>query len=212
MFKLVDLSHPIIDHMPVHPYDNGVKLYRDRLLQTDKYNNSRLEIGMHAGTHIDTPMHLMEKETFIDEIPLQRLMGRGCLLDVRGERVIEYKEQYRHIVAMDDIVLLLTNHSEKYGTADYYANHPVIEETLADFFIEKKIKMLGLDLPSPDKYPFEIHKKLFAKDILIIENMTNLTELLPASHFEVMAFPLKIRAEASMVRVVAKITDVSWVL
>ena len=29
--------------------------------------------------------------------------------------------------------------------------------------------MLGMDLPSPDNYPFDIHKKLFANNILIIE-------------------------------------------
>ena len=65
--------------------------------------------------------------------------------------------------------------------------------------------MLGIDLPSPDKYPFKIHKMLFNHNILIIENMTNLSELLLEESFEVITFPLKIRAEASMVRAVAKI-------
>jgi len=48
---------------------------------------------------------------------------------------------------------------------------------LGDFFVEKKIKLLGMDLPSPDKYPFRIHKKLLENNILIIENLTNLSEL-----------------------------------
>lgn len=205
MFKLVDLSHPIYNHMPVHPYDDPVNLYSNRTLQADKYNNSRLEIGMHAGTHIDTPMHLTERETFISEIPIERFTGKGCLLDVRDEQIIGYKEEYREIVAEDDIVLLLTSHSEKYGTPEYFTDHPVVDEALADFFIEKGIKMLGMDLPAPDRYPFPVHRRLFAKDILIIENMTNLSQLLPADDFEVMAFPLKVRAEASMARVVAKI-------
>ena len=55
---------------------------------------------------------------------------------------------------------------------EYYINQPVIDEGLADFFVEKNIKMLGMDLPSPDNYPFEIHKKLFANNILIVENLT----------------------------------------
>ena len=60
-----------------------------------------------------------------------------------------------------------------------------------------------MDLPSPDNYPFEIHKKLFANNILIVENLTNLSELIGVKDFDIIAFPLKIRAEASLVRVVA---------
>lgn len=65
--------------------------------------------------------------------------------------------------------------------------------------------MLGMVLPSPDKYLFKIHKKLFANNILIIENLTNLLELVNISNINIIAFPLKIKAEASMVRVVASI-------
>jgi len=205
MNKLIDLSHNIVNNMAVHPYDDAVKLYQDKFLETNKYNNFRLEIGMHAGTHIDTPMHLTNSETFIDEINLDNFIGKGCLLDVRNENVIEYKEEYSNMVSENDIVLLYTNYSDKYGTEEYFTKHPIIDKGLADFFIEKKIKMLGLDLPSPDRYPFKIHKMLFNHDILIIENMTNMTELLPVKSFEIIAFPLKIRAEASMVRVVAKV-------
>ena len=205
MNKFIDLSHNIVNNMVVHPYDNAVKLYQDKFLQDDKYNNFRLEIGMHAGTHIDTPMHLINRKAFINEISIERFIGKGCLLDVRNESVIGYKEKYWDIVSKDDIILLFTNYSDKYGTEEYFTNHPVIDKELADFFIEKKIKILGIDLPSPDKYPFEIHKKLFENNILIIENMTNLSELLHISNFEIIALPLKIKAEASMARVIAKI-------
>ena len=205
MTKLIDLSHEIKDDMAVHPYDKSVDLYQDKFLKNDEYNNFRLEIGMHAGTHIDTPMHLTERETFINEISLDRFIGKGCLLDVRNENVIKYREKYSDIVNKNDIVLLFTNHDNKYGKEDYFKNHPVIDKELAEFFIKKNIKMLGMDLPSPDKYPFKIHKMFFNNDIFIIENMTNLSQLLFVNNFEIIAFPLKIKAGASIIRVVAKI-------
>ncbi len=201
--KLIDLSHTIRNEMDVHPYDDPVNLYQDKFLEKDKYNNFKLEIGMHVGTHLDTPMHLTERKTLVSDIPLERLMGRGCLLDVRNEKVIAFKEKYRQMVNKNDIVLLYTNHSEKYGTKEYYNNHPVVDDELVDFFIKREIKMLGMDLPSPDNFPFEIHKKLFNNDILILENLKNLFRLLDARSFEVMVFPLKIEAEAAPVRVVA---------
>jgi kynurenine formamidase len=65
--------------------------------------------------------------------------------------------------------------------------------------------MVGLDLPSPDTYPFVIHKLFFDADILIIENIANLSNLPQGCEFEIFAFPLNIMAEASLARVVAKI-------
>ncbi len=203
MKKYIDLSRDIFNAMPVHPYDDKVRLYQDKFLDKDKYVNFKLEIGMHSGTHIDTPMHLTDRETYIHAIPLDRFTGRGVLLDVRGESIIKFKAEYSAMVKEDDIVLLFTGHGDKYGTEEYYTGHPVVDGEMADFFAERKIKMLGMDLPSPDNYPFEIHKKLFAKDILIIENLTSLSELINVNNFEVIAFPLKIRAEASMARVAA---------
>jgi kynurenine formamidase len=205
MRKYIDLSQDIINDMPVHPYDDQVTLYQDKFLDKDKYVNHRLEIGMHSGTHIDTPMHLTDRVTYINGIPPEKFIGRGILLDVRNESYITLKETYYSLVREDDIVLLYTGHSDRYGTKEYYTDQPVIDKELADFFAQKKIKMLGMDLPSPDDYPFEIHKILFANDILIIENLTNLSELIGVKSFEVMAFPLKIKAEASMARVIAAI-------
>lgn len=191
--------------MPVHPYDDRVRLYQDKFLDKDKYVNYRLEIGMHSGTHIDTPMHLTDRETYINEIPIERFVGRGVLLDVRNEDPIKFKNEYADIVDDNAIVLLFTSHSDKYGTKEYYTEQPVIDNTLAEFFVRKNIKMLGMDLPSPDNYPFEIHKILFDNNILIIENLTNLSELMDVKDFEVLAPPLRIRAEAAMARVIAVI-------
>jgi kynurenine formamidase len=71
--------------------------------------------------------------------------------------------------------------------------------------VEKKIKMIGMDTPSPDRYPFKIHKLLFENNIYILENLTNLDQLLNIDRFEVIAFPLKINADSSITRAVARI-------
>ena len=65
--------------------------------------------------------------------------------------------------------------------------------------------MVGFDFPSPDYHPFNIHQILLGNQILILENLTNLSELLPYREFELLAFPLKINADSSPVRVVARI-------
>lgn len=208
MCEYIELSYTIENGLPTHPYDDELKLYRNRFLDKDKYNDSRLETGMHTGTHIDVVSHLSDTNTFICDYPVDKFIGKGCLLDVRNQAVIHMKEEYLNIVKENDIVFLYTGFDEQFGKASYFNHHPVIEKKLAEFFANIRIKMLGMDLPSPDQYPFEIHHILLKKDVLIIENMRNLGSLMNVGQFEVIALPLKIKTEASPVRVVARVQHI----
>lgn len=205
MTELIDLTRQIYDDMPVFPNDEPVKLDHTKTLEEDGHNYFRLNTGLHAGTHIDTPMHMTNDETYMNEISLDRFIGDGCILDVREQNPIEYKEEYSDIVRENDIVLLYTGYDEKYGSEEYYNEHPIVDQSLAEFLIKKKVKMLGMDISTPDKHPFNIHKMLFNNDILIIENLTNLSKLLHVKSFEIIAFPLKIKADSSIARVVARV-------
>ena len=205
MQRYIDLSYTIENGIAIHPYDDELKLYQNRFLDKHKYNDSRLETGMHVGTHIDVPSHIMDSNILISDYPIGKFVGKGCLLDVRNQDVITMKEEYLEIVNENDIVLLYTGFDKQFGRECYFTNYPLVGKELAQFLAKKRINMIGMDLPSPDKYPFEIHKMLLAKDILIIENMVNLDSLLNIDKFEVIALPLKIKAEASPVRVLARV-------
>lgn len=204
MSRFICLSHVFEDSMPIFPGDRSVSLVHSRTVEKDGFNAYELKTGLHAGTHLDAPLHFLTVGQMVKDLALETFMGRGCLLDVRGEAVIRYKEDYDKAVLPGDIVLLWTGYSTIYGTEGYYTNHPVVGEELADFLIRRGIKMLGVDLPSPDQPPFAVHKRLFMANIPLLENLTNLEALAGFGEFEVMAFPLKISAEASPVRVVAR--------
>ncbi|WP_422487262.1 cyclase family protein [Gudongella sp. DL1XJH-153] len=205
MTEFVDLSYIIEAGISTYPGDDDLKLYQTRFLDKDKYNDTWLETGMHVGTHIDVASHIMESDVVISDYPADKFIGKGCLLDVRNQDLIGMKDEYMDIVEENSIVLIYTGFETKFGSDGYFKDHPVVEEELADFFIEKKIKMVGMDLPSPDQYPFNIHKKLLGNDILIIENLRNLGNLVNIDNFEVIALPLKIKSEASLARVVARV-------
>ena len=205
MAKLIDLSHLLRDETPAYPGDEPCHLMQTRSVERDGYTSFLLNTGLHAGTHLDAPLHFVAKGAMVKDLPLETFIGRGCVIDVRGEVVVGYRPEYASLVEVGDIVLLWTDHSKWYGTEEYYGRHPVLNEELADFLVTRGIKLLGLDSPSPDRMPFAIHKKLLNAGIPIIENLTNLAELVSSSHFEVMAFPLRICAEGSPVRVVARV-------
>lgn len=205
MEKIIDLTHLISHCMPVYPGDEQTKLYQTQFLQTDKFNNHRLEISMHSGTHIDSPMHLTGREEYIYQFPLENFIGIGCIIDVRNEPLIKLKEEYREKITENSIVLFYTGFGSLFGTDKYFEQNPVIDMELVELLVEKKVKLVGIDSPSPDKYPFEVHKKLFDNNVLILENLTNLGQLISIKNFEVIAFPLKIKADSSILRVVARI-------
>ncbi|MGE5654587.1 MAG: cyclase family protein [Bacillota bacterium] len=207
MDKLIDLSHLIRDGMPAYPGDPDTRLTQIRHLETDLYNNHSLHTGMHSGTHIDAPMHLTKRDEYISELPLQSFIGAGCVLDVRGQMIIGMREEYRQQISEKSIVLLYTGWDQHWGTDTYFGDHPVVDAELAAHLIEKQVKLLGVDTPSPDHPPCAIHKQLFAKDIYIMENLTNLGSLLSAGRFEVIALPLRIRADASIARAIARVKE-----
>lgn len=205
MEKLIDLSCIIEDNMPVYPGDSMTGLKQVKNLQEDFYNNHRLDISMHSGTHIDSPMHLTESKEYIYEMPLESFIGIGCIIDVRNQPIIKEKLEYKELIEENSIVLLYTGWDQEYGKNSYYESHPAIDISFAKLLIDKNIKMLGIDMPSPDRYPFETHKLLFKNKICIMENLRNLDKLLGIPSFEVIAFPLNIRADSSMTRAVARV-------
>lgn len=202
--KLIDLSHVIDNNMPVYPGDSPACMTQDKFLHSDGFNHHRLAIGMHTGTHIDAPMHQTEGGKYINEYGLDIFCGTAKVLDVTGEPVITFRDSFDGRIQKNDIVLFYTGHDEKYGTDGYFTDHPALDMNMVEFLVEKNVRLIGLDMPSPDHDPFPVHRKLLENDILIIENLRNLKELRNMA-IRLYAFPLNIRADASIVRVVAEI-------
>ena len=205
MADLIDLSYEIYSGMPVYPGDLEVELENDKKLSQDGYANHNLKMGMHAGTHLDLPAHMLNDQRQISDIDLTYLNGRAKLLNAVGEKVITVKDKYKNLIEKDDIIIIYTGFAEKYGTKEYYTEHPVISEELAELLINKEIKILGFDLPSPDRSPFKIHQKLFQDNIFILENLCNLDQLPEFKSFKFFLFPLKVRAEAAPCRAAAEV-------
>lgn len=203
--KLIDLSHTIQSDLPVFPGDAPIQLEQVKDYNRDGYNNFQLCTEMHVGTHVDGPMHLTNSKTYISELPLDLFTGEGIVIDVRGQNEIGLNSEIHTRVDPNDIVLFYSGRDELFGEEVYYANHPVFNEELIQYLVEQKVKMIGIDWPSPDHEPYPIHKILLEKNIPILENLTNIDLLLHEPVFEIYAFPLKINADSSIVRAVAKI-------
>ena len=206
VMKLIDLSHTIHSNLSVFPGDSPISLNQVNDYQSDGYNNFQLSAGMHVGTHIDGPMHLTNSKTFISELPLESFTGKGIVIDVRKQKVIGLNDEIRRKIRAGDIVLFYSGFDKFFDEKEYYTNYPSLDEELVAYLVRQKVKMIGIDWASPDQEPYTMHKILLSNNILILENLTNLNLLLSESSFEIFAFPLKINADSSILRAVARIT------
>lgn len=202
----IDLTQAFIDRMPVYPGDSETRLVQSASVEKEGYAHFDLTTGVHTGTHIDGPMHMLAGGAKLLEFPLDTFFGPGVLVDVRGKDTIDASVLSGVHLKQGSIVLLYTGFDEHYHTPQYFVDFPELTEDFGANIIASGASMVGVDSASPDRDPFLVHKQLLGKNVLIIENLTNLSALV-GKRFEVIALPLRLDADSSLARVVAKVLD-----
>ncbi|MGH7091381.1 MAG: cyclase family protein, partial [Stellaceae bacterium] len=66
--RLIDLTHTFDGNMPVYPGDPVPQLAQTANIAEHGYNEYSLTCGMHVGTHMDAPLHMIPGGRFMSEI------------------------------------------------------------------------------------------------------------------------------------------------
>lgn len=197
--KIFDLSMPVGVDTPVLPGGKLPEIWSLADIRDDGWNEKLLTISSHFSTHVDAPFHMIPDGKTLDDFPLRFLTGSAIAIDVRGRRVIE---SALNGVKPGDIVFFYTGFTDKPHGKEFPSSYPTLSEETARVLVDKHAKVVGLDSPSPDREPYPIHKTLLKKDILIVENLTNLGEL-AGKRFDCYILPLKIKdADGAPCRVI----------
>jgi arylformamidase len=198
----IDLTMEISSKTPVFPGDPASKFEQIAEVDKDGWSEKRVTFNSHFSTHIDAPYHMITDGKKLDEYPIETFIGDATKITITESGTINPDHIQNGINT--PFLLINTNHSKKAFDSNYYENHPVITEKAAQKIIDLGIKIIGLDTPSPDHEPFEVHKILFKADILIIENLINLDQLPETCHLTIA--PLNIKdADGAPCRVIAKV-------
>ncbi len=154
--RVIDFSVPLNEQTPVYPGDPKTVIKQAGVFQKDGFNDHLVSVGTHVGTHIDAPFHMLADGKTLDQIPVEQFVGRGVYIKVDGEFDLEAIKQAD--IREGDIVLFHTGADEFYHEARYYEDTPEMPEDVASYLVEKKIKMVGMDMSGPDEPPFKTHK------------------------------------------------------
>lgn len=204
--KLIDLNHTFFDSMPVFPGDESPELNQVCFVNREGHNSFKLTSSLHAGTHMDAPLHMMKEGKFISEFPVELFSSNALLIDVSQTQEIDFDENWISWISGHEAILFRTLQSEKWGTEAYYGDFPVFSENIAARLKELNIRIVGFDSPSPDREPYLFHKIFLDDETFMIENLTNLDQIPEKTTFRLYSFPLKINAEASLIRAVAELS------
>lgn len=215
MKTLIDLSHLVSQEMPVYPGTEAVSITNWCSIQKNGFNEKKISLFTHSGTHLDAPAHVFSNSSTLDLISLNHFHGRAILLDFSAstKSTIEFLDLKPHQQAIEksEFVIFNTGWSKLWGKQEYFLDFPVLSSEAAIFLSNSALKGVGVDTISVDAIDstsFPIHKILLRSNLLLIENLNNLDQI-PVKSFDLYCFPLKIKdADGSPVRAVAMVNKI----
>lgn len=255
--KIVDLSITIEDGLPSDPPMMIPKIkynrHKDSIYEMLNFfpgatkedlpkglgwQTETLTLGTHSGTHVDAPIHYHptmnngERSATIDEIPLERFMGHGVVIDISdkpdgylitSEDLKEKLKEINYTLKEGDVVLVKTGAADKWGTKEFLIAGAGMGKEATLWLIEQGIMLVGTDAWSWDRplgyiaedfqrtkdssLIWEGHFAGIEKEYYHMEKLTNLDKL-PSHGFFFIGFPIKIKAaSAGWIRAVAFVEE-----
>jgi arylformamidase len=211
----VDLTYPFSANVPRVGSFPPPSITRISEMPAKPLNVTRIDTFVHMGTHLDSPRHFFMDGPAMEEIPLDRFMGRGVVIDIAKPPygVIEAAELERAAPAIEagDIVAIHTGWGAKWGTPDW-DRQPCLSVEAARWLLERRVKLLAVDTCTPDipldrrppDFNWPVHRTLLAHGILIAEQLANLGAL-SGQRVEFLFGPLPIAgSDGSPARVIAR--------
>ena len=202
--KVIDLSQLIYTDMPKFAAHPDTTIDSWTTLEKDGYQSEKVTMSPHVGSHIDAPGHFVAGGKWIDKVEIDKCFGPAICLDFTNKKEnekitreeIEAKiEEHGLELKKGDTVLFATGWDRYLDDPDKLMKYPGIDKDGAELFLEKGVKIVGSEIASIDYAPsttFAAHDLLLKNEILIIENLVNLTDPnVLGKRFQFFGVPLK---------------------
>ena len=220
-YTVIDMTYSFDANTIYWPTEQGFHLETGFEGETDGgyyYASNRYAAADHGGTHLDAPKHFARGRQGADEIPLERLMGPACVIDVSAKALadadyrltvadVEAWEARNGAIPAGCIALMRSGYGRywpdrqtylgttKIGAEGVAALHfPGYSLEAAEILAQRGVAAVGIDTPSIDygqSQDFIVHRYLYDLDMPGFENVAALNTL-PETGAWVIALPMKI--------------------
>jgi len=196
--KIYDISLPLSTKDMVFPGTPKMNYSLTHNIKNDKYNLSLVTLNSHAGTHTDAPSHFIENGYTLDQVDLNKYVGKAIVLDCITKKdfeqiCVEDAKPYKEKIENYKRVIFKTGWSKFFNTPKYFTDYPIITFELAEWLVQRGVVMVGVESPSlnPALY-IEVHKMLLGNGVAIIEGLANL-ESLPSEEIFFVGAPIALK-------------------
>jgi arylformamidase len=178
-----DVSVPVRSDMPIYEGNPGVELERaGSIAEGAPANLSKLTMGVHTGTHVDSQLHFIDGAPGMEGVPLDALVGPAVVIDataVSSEALGEPDLATLDIPDGAERVLLKTRNSQLWARPDFTRDFIRLDGSGARFVIDRGIRTIGIDyLSIGDR---EAHRELLGAGVVPVEGL-DLREIEPGPY------------------------------
>jgi arylformamidase len=201
--QVLDVTRSILSGMTVWPGDPGVSVDRTASIGKGSVANvTRINMGVHSGTHMDAPLHFIDGGKDIASIDLARLLARVLVVSAHSDLIDEDLLKPYDLAGIQ-AVFFKTRASMRDEKTPFWEEYPAITPGCAEYLIQNGILTVGTDyfsieLSRDDSFP--VHKMLLSHEVAIVENL-DLKDI-DTGIYDFICLPLKVEgSDGSPVRV-----------
>lgn len=201
--RIHDISQPVGPRTAVWPGDVPVSVaWTMRQERGDAVNVAALTLSVHAGTHADGPLHVMDDGASAGSLALEPFLGPAVLVDAVGASVLD--EEALAGVDLSEVERVLFRTRDQVDPRVFPQRFAAITPGLARRLVASGVRLVGTDAPSvdpPDSKELETHRVLADAGVVHLENLV-LSGLAPG-RYTLVALPLRVEeADSAPVRAV----------
>ncbi len=169
------------DTMKTPVYEGDPQTTAEKLMSIengDECNLTQISMCVHAGTHIDAPLHYLEDGNAIDNIRLNTFYGKCTVIEITG------------VLTGDDVERLLPYCKQRVlfkGNGKTF-----LSQSAAIVLASSKVKLVGTDAISiaPSFDEERTHRVLARAGIVVLENLD--LSRISTGIYDLCAFPVKL--------------------
>lgn len=205
--QVFDVTVPLSPQVPTFPGDPRFQMdFPHQIAEGKPYNVARFTLGAHAGTHVDAPYHFLANGATVDQLPLDILMGKARLVEVKARERIAL-EDVEALDLRDELrILFKTRMSGQLRQPGFHEDFVYLDPEAATYLVKAGIKLVGIDYLSVEKFQspdFAAHHALLGAGVVIIEGL-DFSGVEPGE-YDLTCLPLRIvGADGSPARVVLR--------
>lgn len=197
MVNIIDVTLTFSPSLPCWPGDPAPQMERIQdMSRGDECNVTKINSHVHAGTHVDAPVHFLNSGDGVDQLSLDILIGNVTVVEILDKNAIDVDDLERMCLPVDTKRLLFkTRNSDLWNdpTHDFVEDFVALTPAAAEWVVSRGIALVGIDYLSIERYrepDNATHHALLGNGVVVVEGL-DLRKASPGL-YRMICLPMKI--------------------